>query len=151
VPRMAELAQQAVAELRRGRGGEVWARTLGRRPPFDAFLRQQLDRPGDHRVVVGTLDDAVVAYAVARLDPSPPDDVGPPSELLGTVTDLYVQPEARGLGIGEAMMQHLVDWCTEQGCYGIDSIALPGDRETKNFFERFGLTARAILVHRKLP
>ena len=33
---------------------------------------------------------------------------------------------------------------------GIDGFALPGDRETKNFFERFGLTARAILVHRSL-
>jgi hypothetical protein len=49
------------------------------------------------------------------------------------------------------MMQALVDWCTERGCMGVDSLALPGDRHTKNFFESFGLVARAIVVHRPLP
>ena len=29
-------------------------------------------------------------------------------------------------------------------------MALPGNRATKNFFERYGLTARALLVHRRL-
>lgn len=150
VPRLAQLAEQAVADMRRGRGGEVWARTLGRRAPFEPFLAEQLARPDDHRVVAGTLDGVVVGYGVARLDATPPPDVAPATELLGTVTDLYVEPEARGLGLGEAMMQHLVDWCAEHGCYGVDSLALPGDRATKNFFESFGLTARAILVHRSL-
>ena len=152
LPRMAELAEQAVAELRQGRGGEVWARTLGRRPPFEPILAEQLGREADHRVVVGTLDDVVVGYGVAHVEPTPPPEVGrAATELLGTVTDLYVEPGARGLGIGEGMMQHLVDWCAAQGCYGVDSLALPGDRATKNFFESFGLVARAILVHRKLP
>ena len=32
----------------------------------------------------------------------------------------------------------------------IDALALPGNRAAKNFFERFGLTARAIVVHRSL-
>jgi GNAT superfamily N-acetyltransferase len=150
LPRLVTLVEQAVAELRQGRGGEVWARTLGRRPPFEPFLREQLARTSDHRVVVGTLDDVVVGYGVARLDATPPPDVGAGTERLGNVTDLYVEPEGRGLGIGELMMQHLVDWCAERGCYGVDSLALPGDRATKNFFERFGLTARAILVHRRL-
>ena len=32
----------------------------------------------------------------------------------------------------------------------MDSLALPGDRATKNFFETHGLVARAITVHRRL-
>jgi hypothetical protein len=32
----------------------------------------------------------------------------------------------------------------------VDALVLPGHREGKNFFERFGLTARAIVVHREL-
>jgi hypothetical protein len=36
------------------------------------------------------------------------------------------------------------------GCVGIDALALPGNRQTKNFFESFGFTARAIVVHRRL-
>jgi hypothetical protein len=48
------------------------------------------------------------------------------------------------------MMEDLVAWCTAQGCFGVDSLALPGDRHTKNFFESFGLVARAIVVHRSI-
>jgi hypothetical protein len=33
---------------------------------------------------------------------------------------------------------------------GIDSFALPGDRETKNFFETQGMVARLIHVYRPL-
>jgi hypothetical protein len=33
---------------------------------------------------------------------------------------------------------------------GIDAVALPGMRETKNFFEAAGLVARAIVVHKAL-
>jgi GNAT superfamily N-acetyltransferase len=146
VPRIAELAEMGVAELRANRGGELWARTLGRRPPFAPVLRDQVLQP-DHRVVVGTLDDAVFGYGVAGLDVERVDGEKP----LGLVTDIYVEPGARGLGLGFTMMTDLVAWCDEQGCIGVDSIALPGDRATKNFFESFGLVARAILVHRSLP
>ena len=66
------------------------------------------------------------------------------------VDELFVEPEARGVGVGEAMMDLLVAWCVERGCVGIDAVALPGDRDTKNFFETFGLKARAIVVHRPL-
>ena len=64
--------------------------------------------------------------------------------------DLYVLPDARGVGVGEAMMGLCLDWARRNGCIGLDSMALPGDRHTKNFFESFGLVARAIIVHRRL-
>jgi GNAT superfamily N-acetyltransferase len=67
------------------------------------------------------------------------------------VDDLYTEPGCRELGLGELTMEALVDWCRGQGCFGVDSLALPGDRHTKNFFESFGLVARAIIVHRSLP
>ena len=138
VPRIAELAEQAVAELRQQRGGEVWARRDGRVPPFAPRLQEQVDTPTD-RVLVGTIDEVIVGYAVAHAD-----------DGLCIVTDLFVDPGARGVGIGEAMMTDLVEWATANGCYGVDSLALPGDRATKNFFESFGLVARAIVVHRSL-
>lgn len=143
LPRLAELAGAAVAELRVGRGGEAWARQLGRQPPFEATLRGELADPA-HQILVGTLDDDVLGYGVARVE------VLRDGGRLGVVTDLYVEPGARELGIGELTMQALVDWCRAQGCFGVDSLALPGDRHTKNFFESFGLVARAIIVHRPL-
>ena len=104
-------------------------------------LRHALTDP-DQRVVVGTIDDAAVGLGTVRV-------VGlADGRPLGVVDELFVEPEARGVGVGEAMMDLLVDWCRQRHCVGIDAIALPGDRDTKNFFETFGLTARAIVVHR---
>lgn len=144
LPRLVELATAAIAELRAGRGGEVWARQGARQGPLGPKLSEEL---GDdaHHVVVGTVDGTVMGYAVARVDALV--DGG----RLGVVSDLYTEPGARELGIGEAMMEALLAWCGSAGCFGVDSLALPGDRHTKNFFESFGLVARAIVVHRSLP
>jgi GNAT superfamily N-acetyltransferase len=143
LPRLAELASAAIEELREGRGGAVWARHDARRPPFDTALRDELADP-DHHLLVGTLDGTIMGYGAARIERLA--DGG----LLGVVTDLYTEPGCRELGIGELTMQALVEWCREKGCFGVDSLALPGDRHTKNFFESFGLVARAIVVHRSL-
>jgi len=143
LPRVAELAREAVEQLRPGRGGELWARQSARHEPFEDALVAEL-AAADHHLVVGTLDDIVMGYGVARVQEL--RDGG----LLGVVSDLYTDPGCREVGIGELMMQALVDWCAELGCFGVDSVALPGDRHTKNFFESFGLVARAIVVHRSL-
>ncbi len=144
LPRLAELAGQAVAELQGGRGGQVWSRHQGRVAPYEPALERELG-DNDRRLLVGTLDGVVMAYGVAHVEAL--RDGG----LLGVVDDLYTEPGARELGLGEEMMQALVDWCAERGCFGVDSLALPGDRHTKNFFESFGLVARALIVHRSLP
>jgi GNAT superfamily N-acetyltransferase len=69
---------------------------------------------------------------------------------LARLHHFLVDAEIRKSGIGEAMMNLVVDLATEQGCIGVDSVALPGDRDTKNFFESFGLKARLLTVHRSL-
>jgi GNAT superfamily N-acetyltransferase len=144
LPLVAELAAAAVSELQQGRGGDVWARRTARRPPYEDRLRDEIESD-DHLVLAGTVDGLVMGYGVAQIEVL--EDGG----RLGVVTDLYTDPGCRELGLGEAMMESLVAWCREQGCFGVDSLALPGDRHTKNFFESFGLVARAIIVHRSLP
>lgn len=141
--RIAELAAAAIAELRTGRGGAVWERREARPQPPTSSLEAAFAE-ADHHVAVGTIDGTVVGYGVAHVERLRDGD------LLGVVSDLYVEPDARGVGVGEAVMDLLLAWCTEQGCFGVDSLALPGDRHTKNFFESFGLVARAIVVHRAL-
>jgi len=138
-----QLAREAIDELTPMRGGDLWAQTAGRREPLAESFQVDLTDPGK-LVVVGSIDDTVVGYGVVRLQGLPD---GRP---LGVVDDLYVHPEARAVGVGEAMMDLLVAWCREHRCTGIDAVALPGNRATKNFFETFGLTARAIVVHRSL-
>lgn len=144
-PVVVDLARRAIAELAVNRGGDVWRRREAHAEPLDADLTARCADPAaDARAVVGTIDGTVVGYGLARLE-----DLHD-GERLAVVSDLYVEPEARGVGVGEAMMDLLVAWATAAGAIGIDALALPGDRHTKNFFETFGLTARAILVHRDL-
>jgi len=98
----------------------------------------------DEEVWVGTLDSAILSYARAKVE------VLRTGEYLGLVTDIYVTPEARSVGLGEALINVIIAWCSERKCVGIDSMALPGNRETKNFFETFGFKARLLTVHRSL-
>jgi L-amino acid N-acyltransferase YncA len=66
------------------------------------------------------------------------------------VEQIYVEPGARSVGVGEAILDLLIVEATERGAIGIEALALPGDRATKNFFETHGMVARAIIVHRRL-
>jgi GNAT superfamily N-acetyltransferase len=137
------LARAAITEKLDQKGGQVWARRDRRRDPLDVSLRASITAP-DQEVAVGLLDDIPVGYGAVRLE------LLADGGRLGVVDDIFVDPGGRSVGVGEALMDHLIEWCRERGCFGIDSLALPGDRATKNFFESFGLVARAIVVHRPL-
>lgn len=63
---------------------------------------------------------------------------------------LYVRPEARGVGIGSAMLEVALDILRERGATRINAATLPGDRSTKNLFERHGLVAQMITVSKTL-
>ncbi len=132
---LATAARDAVADQRGGR--LLLARELRALDPVS------LDDP-DRLVVVGAVDDVPVGYAAVVLEAL--ED----GRLLAVIEALFVEPEAREVGVGEAMMDLVLHWAAGRGVVGLDGLALPGDRATKNFFERFGLTARAIVVHRAL-
>lgn len=145
VPAIADLARTAVGELGLLRGGPVWQLQDARVEPIDQGVAADVAMgPEQGLTVVGTIDGTIVGYGVSRLEALSDGSV------LAEVTDLYVDPEARGIGLGEAMMNLLVAHAIGAGAIGIDALALPGDRSTKNFFETFGLKARAIVVHRSL-
>ena len=63
---------------------------------------------------------------------------------------LYVQPEARGVGIGSAMMEEAIAEVKRRGGQRLHAATLPGDRSTKNLFERHGLVAQMITVGKLL-
>jgi GNAT superfamily N-acetyltransferase len=143
VARVAELAREAITELTATKGGTVWARREGRSEPVDESVRAQIVDT-DAMSVVGTIDGVVVGYAIAAVE------VLADGGRLARLTDLYVEPDGREVGVGELLLESVLAWATETGCFGIDSIVLPGNRETKNFFESAGMVARAIIVHRPL-
>jgi GNAT superfamily N-acetyltransferase len=133
--RLAELRLQAREELGAERGASV-------------FLHREMaspaaDRPG-RRTWVGLYDDAILGYLTAWVE----ELAG--GERLGRIEEVYVEPGARAVGVGEAIIDEALTWFREEGCSGADAYALPGMRDTKNFFEMFGFTARLLVVHRPL-
>jgi GNAT superfamily N-acetyltransferase len=144
--RCAQLCRDALESLQERRGGALFARRE------TGLLAKALLRPGGlsrllsdprRRVLVSTVDDVIVSLAVGRVDP-----VGEAS--LGVVDGMYVDPAHRGLGAGHALLHALVEWFGESGCRSVDATALPGDRETKSFFEGAGFKARLLTMHRSL-
>ena len=142
VARVAELARAAIDELAPMRGGAVWKAREARAEPVEEGLEALLD-DADARVVVATIDDVVLGYAVVRLE-----HLGDGS-VLGVVDDIFVEEGARQIGLGEMMMDDLVAWCDERKCIGMDAMALPGHRATKNFFEDARFTARQLIMHHR--
>ena len=102
--------------------------------------------PGDEKrpVWLGTIDESAVGYATAHVEQLRDGTV------LGVIDHLFVESEARDVGVGEALMNALLAWFRSQGCTAADATALPGNRETKNFFETAGFSARLIVMHHRL-
>ncbi len=143
IPRVVELAHLMRAELSVMRGGELWeVREAWPEPLEDAY--DALLTRDEALLVVGTIDDVVVGHGAVVVE------LLRSGARLGVVTDLYVEPEAREVGVGEAMADALVAHCDGRRCIGIDAPALPGHRAAKNFFEAHGFTARALVMHRRL-
>lgn len=140
---LAELSARALAELAPTRGGAVFVAREARAEPLAETLAMDLADP-DVVVLTGTIDGTPVGYAVGRTE------VIRDRSRLGIISDLYVEEDARSVGVGEAMMDLLLEWFRDQGCAGVDATALPGNRATKNFFEESGFTARLLVMHHRL-
>jgi ribosomal protein S18 acetylase RimI-like enzyme len=141
VDRLAVLGRQAADELAPMRGGAVWAAREARAEPLEDAYRELLDRD-DTTVIVGTIDEVVVGFGVGRIERLRD------GRDLGIIEELYAEPEARSIGVGEAITEQLLEFFTERRCIGVDALALPGNRATKNFFEQNGFVARSIVMHR---
>jgi GNAT superfamily N-acetyltransferase len=144
VDRILGLSEELRAELARERGGEIWRRT--HEPTFLTApeLTALLDY-ADDLVLVGAIDDAVVGYAIVRTR------ILADGGHLGTIAEVYVEPGAREVGVGERLLDTAVQWCADRGVVGVDATALPGARAAKNFFEGKGFVARSLTMHRRLP
>jgi GNAT superfamily N-acetyltransferase len=138
---LAELVEEGTAEVLDQRGADLWLLEHGPARPFALTLQALLD---DHSTVVlaGCVDDVPVGVLLGgRRELSD-------GRVLARIDFVYVHPQARGIGVGDGLVHAAEAWALSSRCSGIDGIAFPGDRETKNLFERAGLTARAIIVHR---
>ena len=136
------MAEAAAAALQGSRGAELML-SRESRPATAAELGEWL-HAGDTAVLVGLLDDVPVGAGIGHVE------VLTGGTLLAVVTMLWVDEDARAVGVGEAILGALVDWARGAGCHSIDAYALPGERITKNFFEAAGFKARLLTVSHRL-
>ena len=94
-------------------------------------------KPGCH-----LCDDAttIVRSVVAELG----------ADKIVRIDQVWVTPEARELGFGDEMLATTIASASARGAIAVEGQALPGDRHTKNLYERAGIVARLITTFKTL-
>jgi GNAT superfamily N-acetyltransferase len=144
--RLVQLCAELVAGVTSQRGGPLLIDPALDEPSGTALagrLSLLLDR-SDSLVLVGTLETVVVGLAVSVTE----EIAG--HGRRGTLGACYVEPAARGVGVGRLLLDRSMAWFGQQGCTGVDGSALPGDRAAKSFYESAGFRARLLVMHRDL-
>jgi len=142
VPGLIELLTAAESELRTQRGGAAFLAAHPRTAGVSEAIHEALN-DAETMVWCGIWELAVVGYAIASLS----EEDG---ETIVTVRDIFTTPAAREVGVGEVLLETAIAWAIALDAAAIDGYSLPGARESKNLYERLGLTARLITVRRTL-
>jgi GNAT superfamily N-acetyltransferase len=122
----------------------LWPLADGLDEPIEASFRAVLADP-ESTLIVGELDAVPLGLLWTRPEPLLTQAEG---ERVGTIRLIFTQLEARGIGIGEAMMAQAMGAMRAAGLRYMDARVSPGHRFAKNFFEANGFKARLILMHR---
>lgn len=146
LPELLRLYELATQHFRDRRGGTVYLARSARHERIDEDFVNDL-RSGDRTALVGMINNEIFGFATLRVKEL--NSISP-TRPLAVLEELFVEESARDVGVGAALMNAAIEWAHDKGCSGIDSATLPGDRQTKNFFESFGLVARTIIVHRPI-
>jgi ribosomal protein S18 acetylase RimI-like enzyme len=89
-------------------------------------------------VLVAHIDEVVVGYLVAELG----------DDSIVRIDQVWVTPGAREVGFGDALLALAIERARARGAVAVEGQALPGDRHTKNLYERAGIVARLITTYR---
>jgi ribosomal protein S18 acetylase RimI-like enzyme len=140
---VAQLFTDASATVATERGGAVFLHKEVLALPLVERLAGLLSDPA-RLVAVGVLEDAILGSALATVETLRD------GTILARLEFLWVEPEAREVGLGEELLVLVRRWAQEAGATRLDAYALPGNREAKNFLEGAGFSARLIVMHRTL-
>ena len=137
-----DLFTAARVETSSAKGFELWNQleSVGNAPgvTFQEFVADT-----QKAIVIGEYNNYPLGYMLIELLTI--DD-----KFATNIHEVFVDADAREVGIAEAIMDFTIDWSRANGSTLIMGRAFPGDRATKNFFERFRITARLIEVSKEL-
>ncbi len=133
--RLLEVEQAALKSL--------WPVADGLAEPVGDSFRVLLDDP-DSTIVIGQIDAVPLGFLWMRIEDLLPQ--ASPARV-GVARLIFVEPDARGVSIGERMITMVMDEFRGRGIGLFDSHVSPGHRLAKNFFESNGYSARRIVMH----
>lgn len=123
----------------------MWGMADGLPEPVAEAVKQELANP-DTTIYLGTIDDVTLGFILARSEPLLPAAAG---ERIGSIRLVFTEPEAREVGVAEAMLNAILEHLRAEGHRLFDAHVLPGHRLVKNFFESGGFAARSIVMHHR--
>ncbi len=135
-----EPAENEQVELR-----EAWGLAEGLADPRGESLSAIFGSERD-LLVAGLIDGLVFGFAWAVIDDLLPQAQG---QRIGVIKMVYVEEDARMVGVGEAMLNEIMTWFGTNDLQRFDAIVSPGHRPAKNFFESAGFRARRITMYRR--
>ena len=110
--------------------------TLGPEDPYTDRLRDAATRDREAELWVAELDGSVVGTVTIALEGSAWREIGEPGE--GEFRMLAVSPTAQRRGVGEALMQLVVDRFRDLGAQAIVLSSLVSMRAAHRVYERLG-------------
>ena len=99
---------------------------------------EQKAASGQLHVILGRNTDSEcdIAYSVSSLT----------SEGLGEIESLYVEPDYRGRGIGDQLMQQSLAWLNERGARSVRIGVGVGNEAALAFYRRYNFVPRTYIL-----
>ena len=120
----------------------MWPLADGLADPIEESFSELIAR-SDAFVFLGEVEGFPFGFLTAQIEGLLPQANG---ELTGSIRLVFVDHEARQVGVGEAMRDLALATLRERGITKFDAHVLPGHRLAKNFFEAGGFSARSIVM-----
>ncbi len=103
--------------------GEVW---------LDSF-RRTLGKFS--RVDIAEINGKVVGFMLSRIKRVPAHMGG---VMVGELSDMWIEPEARRLGIGDKLSRLALNWLREQGVHSVEIQVLRDNEASWKLYDRMG-------------
>ena len=111
----------------------------------EAYFGAMFER--EHSVVLVAEDDgAVVGYVAGHLTTVSTMSLVP----LATMESIYVEPSARGRGVGGILAAALIHWATDRGAAQMRVTAYAANQGAVRLYQRLGFTPHELTLSRPL-
>ncbi len=119
----------------------VYARTADAAARFEEHLKKLMESD-DSQVLVALDKGEVVAYSIAQISKRPPMIL---QTEFGFISDLGVRSDCRRKGIGEQVLNRILEWFKSRNIEQIELLVLSANEMAVSFWKKHGFE---VMAHR---